>query len=416
MLRTTTVALCALLVLACQRQGISAYADLPSFDSSDPAPWDVPSYETNAHDDSAAFDFRPSLDIKTTDSAETKTTADIHQAEVTAEIESLFDGHTAELLADTSDTTPPACTCGAPDAPCLMGHTSFTIESDTHPDLPAVVFYPACSSSEDAPVAFGHHPVFIFGHGYQQSVADYQYIWEALVPLGIIVALPDRLTAAAEINIDGFADDFLHITAALAMWNLDSDSIFYRRVSGKIAVGGHSTGGGASLIAASDMRPGFTPTAVVVLAPLGTLDKKPMTGPYPLDAAAVLHSPTLLQEAQFDCILLNELNSQPIWSNIPLNTPAWMAALIDGDHCGFTWIDGPLLWLCEAAEKGLCWDFANDVSTQPPTMGSALQNDLALTLAVPFLSWQLLGDSTAEVQFEQVLEHPEYEWASHSTD
>ena len=57
--------------------------------------------------------------------------------------------------------------------------------------VPVDVYYPAASpGGPGAPLAPGCFPAVAFGHGYQLSVDDYAYVWEALVPAGYVVALP----------------------------------------------------------------------------------------------------------------------------------------------------------------------------------------------------------------------------------
>ena len=392
--------LATLLLASCARQGVRDRPDLP------------PARETSVPDvqsppgtpDSRTETNAPDISIPDLPTNPADTPAPVQDLTVPDNV--LADLPVADVgHADQGQTS--SCQCGPPDSSCPVGSTYLTLESDIHPDLPVALYYPSCHPGPDAPAAIGHRPLLIFGHGYQQSYGDYQYLWEELVPLGIIVALPDRLATAAQIDIDSYADDFLRIHNALATFNLDPQSPFYRRLSGKYVVAGHSTGAGAAFIAASNLRPDFKPATIVAFAPLGTLDKKPMTGPHPKDAAKTVHCPTLILEATEDCILPNNLNSQPLFNALPTETPSWLVTLSNADHCGFTYSQGPGLWLCEAAEGGLCWDFPNNRSTQGPTMGSALQNPLALTITLPWLAHHLLSTPDAWAAFQQALTQPD---------
>ncbi|MBC7170406.1 hypothetical protein H5T54_05715, partial [Candidatus Bipolaricaulota bacterium] len=87
--------------------------------------------------------------------------------------------------------------------PCSVGGERIVFYGSPYgrAGLPVEVRYP---SSPDGAVADGAFPLVVFGHGHQQSYADYAYIWEALVPHGYIVAFPDKLSASPAIGIDAY--------------------------------------------------------------------------------------------------------------------------------------------------------------------------------------------------------------------
>jgi hypothetical protein len=94
-----------------------------------------------------------------------------------------------------------------------IGSTTLTVGSAK---VPLVAYYPATATAKDAPVAAGTFPVLVFGHGYQQSPADYAYLWRALVPRGVIVLLHDRFNSTTTINIDVYAADLVAVLSYLA--------------------------------------------------------------------------------------------------------------------------------------------------------------------------------------------------------
>ncbi|MBC7170051.1 hypothetical protein H5T54_03855 [Candidatus Bipolaricaulota bacterium] len=80
-------------------------------------------------------------------------------------------------------------------------------------------------------MADGAFPLVVFGHGHQQSYADYACIREALVPHGYSVAFPDRLSASPAIGIDAYARDLLFVAAAMRALAGDPASRYFGRIA-----------------------------------------------------------------------------------------------------------------------------------------------------------------------------------------
>ena len=323
-------------------------------------------------------------------------------------------------LPDSADSTPdkadevdePACDhCGDPLAPCPIGsiYADLGPPGDEYTDLSAAIYYPACEEGQETAVAPGPFPVVVFGHGYQQSYGDYRYVWEALVPRGYIVTLPDKLSKATTVDINEYAADLAHMADTLQLWGQDKDSTFFEKVAPAVAVMGHSTGSGAGIDAvATGLFEETPPVTIVSLAPLGNIDSIPINGLSPIEAAADVQVPTLIMQGKWDCICPPDMNAIPIFEALPEETIKHLVKLPDGDHCGFSDQQGPGLELCETAEFGFCFLVFGDLDNRGDTLGSELQNPLTISLALPWLDHWVKQTPKAWDQFEEALEQPEF--------
>lgn len=299
----------------------------------------------------------------------------------------------------------PSPDLGSPDsaipdaAPSPIAIASARIVIDG--SLPVQCYYPALVSAEDAPVAPGTFPVVIFGHGYQQVYQDYRYLWEVLVSAGYIVLLADRLGAAWTINIDQYAADLGRILAWVGSAAVDSTSPLFGHLAGPVALLGHSTGGGASVIAAATAsQPGQpVPAALGLLAPLGAL-AGPIYGQGPIEAAAGVAVPTLILDGGKDCICPPKKHSIAIYDGLPPDTVKLRATFSAGDHCGFSDSAGPGQLKCSAAETASCaW-------SQGETIEGSAQNALAAGLIRWWLDGHLKGDGGALNKLQVALQDP----------
>ncbi len=262
--------------------------------------------------------------------------------------------------------------------------------------LPVEVRYPG---SPDGTVADGIFPLLVFGHGYRQSYADYAYIWEALVPHGYIIAFPDKLSASVAIDIDAYARDLLFVAAAMRALAGDPASRYFGRIADGTALMGHSTGGGAALLAASQTR---GVTTVVALAPLGNLLLTPIVGTSPIAAARDVCAPVLILDAGEDCITPCWTHSRAIHANLP--SPSFRVTVLQGDHCGFSDARGPGQGICVAAEAAACAAGLPLLGRRGPTLGSEAQNAVVVPYLLHWLAYHLQGDVAAWSEFVRLLD------------
>ncbi len=262
--------------------------------------------------------------------------------------------------------------------------------------LPVEVRYPG---SPDGAVADGAFPLVVFGHGYRQSYADYAYIWEALVPHGYILVFPDKLSASAAIDIGAYARDLLFVADVMHALAGDPSSRYFGRIADETAFVGHSTGGGAALVAASQTDGVRT---VVALAPLGNLLLAPVFGTSPIAAAREVRPPVLILDAGEDCVTPAWAHSRAIHAN--LGSASYRVTVLQGDHCGFSDARGPGQGICAAAERAACTAGLPLLGRRGPTLGSATQNAVTATYLLPWLAFHLHGDADAWDRFVRLLD------------
>jgi hypothetical protein len=278
--------------------------------------------------------------------------------------------------------------------PYAIGHASQTLTRPTAIDIPVHIYYPAVAAGNDTAVVAGAFPLVVFGHGYQQSYLDYQYLWEALVPRGYIVVLPNRLSSTSPLSTDAHAADLAFLVDAMHGLNADSGSSFYQHVAAPTALMGHSTGGGADYIAAAGLT---SVTTVASLAALGVVQPPNVTGTDPTTAAPGVTVPTLVLAGGADCITPTAANSQALYSALPGPAAKYLVVITQGDHCGYADVNGPGRTTCETAELARCGLPA------PTTIAPATQNGLTADLVVPWLEYQLGGDAAGWTTFQNQL-------------
>jgi predicted dienelactone hydrolase len=242
-------------------------------------------------------------------------------------------------------------------------------------------------------VAAGAFPLVVFAHGYEQSYADYAYVSEALAASGYVVGLLDKLSDVTPLSTDTHAEHLRVALAYLHAQNAVSSSPFFGHVATHDALLGHSTGGGADYIAAATET--VEVTTVVSLAALGVVQPPNVIGTDPADRAVDVTEPALLLRGGADCITPAPDNSEAIYGNLTSST-RWLVTINEGDHCGFSDVNGPGKETCELAETLRCPGFP---PTQQPTMPPGDQNALVLDLVLPWLDHFLRGRTFTD--FEQ---------------
>lgn len=237
------------------------------------------------------------------------------------------------------------------------------------------IHYPADTTATGVPVAAGAFPVVAFAHGLNVNAGRNAPVWEALVPNGYIVALPKTEPNGA--NPDELGRDLAFVVTALHAESNDNASLFFGHVddSGS-AIGGHSMGGGASVLGAAE-NPWLD-----ALFNLGALN----TGA--VDAAANVSMPTLVIGGTADCVTPIAGHQLPIYQNLASDC-RYLVELIDGTHCGFI-LTSP----CDGFEGGAC---------PTDSLRRALQTAQTAALIVPWMDAHVKKDAAALGVFQNVL-------------
>lgn len=237
----------------------------------------------------------------------------------------------------------------------------------------ALVRWPVApgATAEDGPRGTGPWPVVVFGHGYLSSPDLYAETLTALAAHGFLVVAP---RSGGELFPDhaAFAADLSAVIDWLTAEDARADGPFAGAVDlERIAVSGHSMGGGASILAAA-ADPRFRTVANLAAAE---------TRPSAVAAAADITAPVLLIAGELDAIAPIAQHQRPIFEALT-GAPAQLRTILGGSHCGFVDPEagGPLGGLSSL----VC-----DTGTIPPTE----QQAITVRLLVDWLRAHLDGDT-----------------------
>ena len=117
------------------------------------------------------------------------------------------------------------------------------------------VYYPAIATGYNTLVADGQFPIVVLGHGFVMDYTAYNTIYYYLVSKGYIVMLP--VTESGTSPNQGYFGRDLNFLATMGInlnsWSSPASLVkFNGKVLPKVAIGGHSMGGGSSFFAAAN--------------------------------------------------------------------------------------------------------------------------------------------------------------------
>lgn len=263
-----------------------------------------------------------------------------------------------------------------PGGSYALGHSTVTWNDAARGgrSVLAEIWYPADLAGDDVPVAAAPaegFPVVAFGHGFLMPADRYEYLWEALVPEGYVVVLP-RTEGTVAPNHDALARDLVFLIQRLELEGSAPGSPFEGSIGDRSAVGGHSMGGGASVLAAS-----YDP-AIEALFNFAAAE----TSPPAAAAAASVAQPTLMIAGEEDCVTPIPQHQGPIHAALGVDC-AQLVELDGASHCQFAEPD----FLCGLGEFCLAG------------IGRTEQHQRTLALLVPWLDATLRGDGAAWLEF-----------------
>lgn len=242
------------------------------------------------------------------------------------------------------------------------------------------IYYPASNAGEDVEVAAGSFPVVVIGHGFVMTSDSYDNYWELLVPMGYIVALP-RTEGGFSPSHNDFGLDIALVGERLVDLDEDPQSLFFDRVAPEVAVGGHSMGGGASVIAAAN-------GTVSTYFGLASAE----TNPSAIAAASSVAVPALMFAGSSDDVTPPSEHQEPIYNAFTGSCKAYVN-FTGGGHCFF------------ANPSGTC-DLGEAFSSGNITLTREEQLELTYAYLVPWLDFWLKGNEAAWPEFEQLFESP----------
>ncbi len=165
-------------------------------------------------------------------------------------------------------------------------------------------------------------PVYAFGHGYLSPIEPYGSTLEHLASWGITVVAP-RSGAGLLPDHEAFGADLVAALDAVAAAAAADDWEGVPVDVAARAVGGHSMGGGAAVLAAA-MDP-----SIRTVATLSAADTRPSA----VEAAKSVVVPMLLVGASEDSITPVDRHQRPMFE--AASGPAQLRIIEGGGHCGY---------------------------------------------------------------------------------
>lgn len=267
--------------------------------------------------------------------------------------------------------------------PFNIGHTSVRAidESRDGRVVDMRIYYPADSSGQNVPLASSAgkgFPVVAFGHGYRMPVRYYENVWTALVPRGYVVVLP-TIEKKMFPSHSEFGLDLVFALKYMMTENSDSSSIFYKRLSTKSCLMGHSMGGGSAILGAAHY------SGISSLAVLSPLDTRPSSA----EAAKSVTTPALVITGSNDFITPPRKHALPVFNALASPEKRYIS-IKGGNHCNM------------AMKNRLC-DFAE--RTRPGNkISREKQHEIIKRYLLPWLNYTLKGSTEASREFEYMLE------------
>jgi dienelactone hydrolase len=270
-----------------------------------------------------------------------------------------------------------------------IGHTTLTFNDPTRNggfgsgggpgrQIQTEVYYPTFIAGENTPVAtFPEFPVIVFGHGFAMGWDAYQNIWEHLVPQGYIMAFVRTEGSLIPAPSHGdFGQDLALVSTKMLALNSTTGSPFNGKVKQKSVIMGHSMGGGATMLAASNNT---NIAGIVGLAPAET-------NPTAIGVCGNITVPALIFSGSSDGVTPPAEHHIPIYQGIASTCKSFVS-ITGGAHCYF-------------ANSNFNCDFGEGTSSQGISISRAEQQDKTYWLLDPWLQYVLGSDCFALTDFQ----------------
>ena len=229
------------------------------------------------------------------------------------------------------------------------------------------VYYPATIAGSNVAVASGSFPVVVFGHGFVMDWSSYDNVFSALSKRGYIVALP-RTEGGFSPSHSDFGLDLALVGNKLMQLNITNTlaPIFISKVDQKLAIAGHSMGGGSSFLAAKN-NPNLTCLFNFAAA---------QTNPTSSNAAKQVYVPTLIIGGQTDCVAPSSTNQDKMWDSTAASKK-YEVVIKNLTHCDFG--------------NGTNFNclFGQNSSNCPNTVSNLTALNLYMNFVNPFLDFNL---------------------------
>jgi pimeloyl-ACP methyl ester carboxylesterase len=273
-----------------------------------------------------------------------------------------------------------------------IGHTTITFNDPTRNggfgsgggpgrQIQTEVYYPTYTAGENTAVAtFPDFPVLVFGHGFAMGWDAYQNIWEHLVPQGYIMAFVRTEGSLIPAPSHGdFGQDLALVSTKMLALNGIAGSLFNGKVKQKSVIMGHSMGGGATMLAASNNS---AIAGIVGFAPAET-------NPSAVAVTGNITVPSLIFSGSSDGVTPPAEHHIPIYQGIASSCKTFVN-ITGGAHCYF-------------ANSNFNCDFGESTSSQGISITRAEQQQRTFAILDPWLRYVLGEDCFALQAFHTSL-------------
>ncbi|MCW3126376.1 MAG: hypothetical protein JWO03_2034 [Bacteroidetes bacterium] len=253
----------------------------------------------------------------------------------------------------------------------------YTDSSRSNRQVTADIYFPALTSGGSV-LANDSFPFVVFGHGFQMQTVDYTPFVDSLIPRGYILAFSNTENSLQPSHPD-FAKDLTFIYNKLISEHTNAASPFYQHVIARGAIGGHSMGGGCTLLSIQYSEP--------ALCYFGFAEAN--TNPSAQTASTHMTRPYLSFAGSEDCIAPYGVHQKPTYDSCA--SPCKVLIEITGaSHCQFD------------ASNSIC-NLGETVSgCANPPMSRTDQINMVMGYLQPYLDHHLKGLSSASASFDSV--------------
>jgi len=281
--------------------------------------------------------------------------------------------------------------CFLTTAQYQVGHTTITFNDPARTggfgsgggsgrQIQTEIYYPATTAGDNVAVASGQFPIITFGHGFAMAWDAYMNIWERYAAKGYILAFPRTEGGLFPGPSHGeFGTDLKQVSENMLALNTDVNSIFNGKIIQKVAIMGHSMGGGACFLAAANNTNIET---VVGLAPAET-------NPSAIAAATNVSVPALIFSGSADGVTPPADHHNPIYQGLPSTCKSFVS-ISGGAHCYY-------------ANANFNCDFGENTSSPNISITRTEQQSATFAILDPWLDFKLKGICESYAAFQTAL-------------
>lgn len=234
--------------------------------------------------------------------------------------------------------------------------------------IPTRIYYP--TSNTNAPETF---PVIVLGHGFVMGYDAYENFYETLVPQGYIVVFVNT-EGSVFANHDAYSQDLAYMVDRIVQENTNTASPLFGIIAEETALFGHSMGGGAAIVAASQTN---VETLVTFAPAVLRIDTE--------TPATQVTAESIVFSGSSDDVTPADENHIPLFNSLGSDCKYYIS-IIGGAHCYY------------ANSNGFC-DFGESFSTGNITVTRSEQQEIVFGFLLPWLDYKLKGVTASETAF-----------------